>query len=59
MVDHLKVSAAREYLSAGFTLKQAADLLGVLSNDLDRALWIWFGVDIEHKRRAYEPDFVA
>lgn len=55
--DHWTVSAAREYLAAGFSLKQVAGMLGVLSQDLDQGLWRWFGIEIEKAPRRYAPDF--
>lgn len=58
-VNHLQVSAAREFLAAGFTLKQTAQQLGVLSSDLDQGLWRWFGDELEKAPRRYEPEFVA
>lgn len=58
-VTHWQVSAAREYMAAGFSLKQTANLLGVLSSDLDQGLWKWFSIDIEGRPRRYEPEFVA
>ncbi len=58
-VSHLQVSAAREYLAAGISLKDTAALLGVLTSDLDQGLWKWFGIDLETAPRRYQPDFVA
>lgn len=52
------VSAAREYLAAGLSLKQVAVQLGVMATDLDQALWAWIGVADQTPRR-YGPDFVA
>jgi len=54
----LIVSAAREFLAAGFSLQQVAEQLGVLRSDLDQALWAWIGVADRSPRR-YEPEFVA
>lgn len=54
----LTVSSAREYLAAGFSLKQAAHQLGVMSSDLDQALWAWIGVADRAPRR-YEAVFLA
>lgn len=52
------VSAAREYLAAGFSLQQVASQLGVMKADLDQALWAWIGV-ADHSPKRYQPDFVA
>ncbi|MDR7232807.1 hypothetical protein J2X45_003917 [Caulobacter sp. BE264] len=52
-----KVEAAREYMAAGFTLKQTAEQLGMLASDLDVALWTWLGQKSAPRR--YKPEFVA
>jgi len=54
----LTVTAAREFLAAGFSLQQVAEQLGVLKTDLDQALWAWIGVADQSPRR-YQADFVA
>ena len=52
-----KVEAAREYMAAGFSLQQAAEMLGLLAAELDVALWAWLGQKSTPQR--YQPDFVA
>lgn len=45
-VTMLEVAAARDYMRMGFSMKQAAEKLNLLSGDLDLALWRWIGADI-------------
>lgn len=52
------VSAARDMMADGCSLREAAERLDVMSTDLDLELWRWMGRDIPWDQpRRYAPDF--